>query len=346
MKIYHLLAKQPILKPISGDKINEINFLKALSTFAEVYYNNQRFLPDEPDFGLDAEEIYEPMDGCDIYYVRNNIEVFEKIKGRKIWFSYPYDEEGFKTANAVSTFNLAWKEGLDTFHQDPSRYDFFCNAFPKNMIQPKGVINVKQVLGDHFESKHGTHLHFRYKACFGYGFTIGYFGRIVEETLPKDYLSIIDDLKSEISILNTVFAGSIRVPLEEQSIINVKYIPFEEMPYATSACDILLANEQPEANWAGSAKPLEAMACGVPIIVSKRPARVNQLGEDYPLYYSSPQELKELILKLYKDSVFYKEVQSRLIAKARAFYPEQIAGYLKQELETFIAKNPLESRLK
>jgi len=336
MKIYHLLAFQPKLEANSGDRINEINFLKALSQFAEVYYNNQRFLPDEPDYGLTATEIEEPRTDCDIYYVRNNIEVFKKIKGKKIWLSYPYDEDGFREADAVSAFNEAWRSGLEHFHQDPEMFDFFCGAFPKDMIPPKKVINIRQVLAEHFEPKQGSQLHFRYRACFGYGFTVGYFGRIVEETLPVGYLSILPELKKEIPELNTVFAGSIRIPLEEKSIINVKYIPFEEMPYATSACDILLGNEQPEANWAGSAKPLEAMACGVPFVMSRRPARVNQLGEDYPLFYDTKEELKELILKLYKDREFFQRISKELIAKAQEFYPEQMGKYLKGEMEKFL----------
>lgn len=336
MKIYHLLAKQPRLVPNAGDKINEINFLTALAEFAEVYYNNQRFLPYEPDYGLDATEIQEPRTDCDIYYVRNNPEVFRKIKGKKICLSYPYLAEDFEEADAVATFNQAWKEGLEQFHTRADAYDFFCGAYPKDMLAPKKVINIQQVLAKQFSPKQGTPLHFRYRACFGLGFTIGYFGRIVEETLPRDYLSILPELRKEIPNLNTVFAGSIRIPIEESSIINVKSIPFEEMPYATSACDILIGNEQAEANWAGSAKPLEAMACGVPFIITKRPARVNQLGEDYPLYYATREELKALILKLYHDKAFYRQQSEQLKAKAEAFYPERMAAYLKSAFENFL----------
>lgn len=338
LKIYHLLTTQKRLQPVSGDRINETNLLIALSQFADVYYNNQLFKPSEPDYGLSDKEIEIPGTDYDLYIVRNNLEVFKAIKGKKIWLSYPYNQEAFEVADAVTTFNQAWKDGLDRFHSDESMYDFFCGAFPKEMIQPKAVLNIKQVLGRHFEPKQGTPLHFRYRARFGYGFTIGYFGRIEEETLPKDYLSIVGELQEKIPELNTVFAGSIRIPLSEKSIINVKTIPFEEMPYATSACDILLGNEQPEANWAGSAKPLEAMACGIPIIVTKRPSRVNQLGEDYPLYYSTAEELRDLILKLYADRSFYEDVRKNIISGAQAYYPENIAAYLQKVITEFIAQ--------
>ena len=40
-----ILGNQPTLNQNSGDKINEINFAKNLSKYFDVYYNNQKFDP-------------------------------------------------------------------------------------------------------------------------------------------------------------------------------------------------------------------------------------------------------------------------------------------------------------
>lgn len=332
MKIYHLLAQQTHLKPISGDRINELNFLDVLSRFASVYYNEQLFDPEAPDFGLKDQPINVPTDKYDLYIVRNNPEVFMQLPHPKIWVAYPYHAEAFAAADAVGTFNDAWKKGLENFHSDSDSHAFFCGAYPKDMVAPKRVVNLRQVLRDEFERKDDTFLNFRYKARFGYGFTVGYFGRIEEETLPKDYMAILPELKTAIPSLNTVFAGSIRIPLNEPSILNVTSIPFAEMPYATTACDVLLGNEQPEANWAGSAKPLEAMGCQVPMVLSKRPSRVDQLGADYPLYYESREELRDLLIRLHRDSTFYTQVQQQMKDRSERFKPKHIATELERDL--------------
>ncbi len=336
MKIYHLLAKQTKLEPISGDRINEITFLKTLSRDHEVYYNNQRFVADQPDFGLNDLPIVAPNGDYDLYIVRNNIEVFLQLPRPKVWIACPYNEEAFKEADAVATFNRAWQERLQRFHSDPDMFDFFSGCYPKDMVAPKQVINLGQVLDESFEPRHGSTGHFRYRARFGFGFVVGYFGRIVDETLPRDYLSILPRLEQEIPELCTVFAGSIRVPLPSRSIRAVRTIPFAEMPDATSACDVVLSNEQPAANWAGSAKPLEAMACGIPILLTARPSRVEQLGGDYPLFYEGRDDLYQKMLTLWRDRDFYEHVRRRMLRTARSFFPGARADELNRTLQELV----------
>lgn len=336
MKIYHLLAKQTKLEPISGDRINEIVFLKTLSRDHEVYYNNQRFVPDQPDFGLADLPIAAPHDDYDLYIVRNNIDVFLQLPRPKVWIACPYNAKAFEEADAVATFNRAWQERLQHFHSDPDLFDFFSGWYPKDMVAPKQVINLGQVLDASFTPRHGSSDHFRYRARFGFGFVVGYFGRIVDETLPRDYLSILPRLEEEIPELCTVFAGSIRVPLPSRSIRALGTIPFADMPDATSACDVVLSNEQPAANWAGSAKPLEAMACGIPILLTARPSRVEQLGEDYPLFYEGKDDLCQKMLALRRDRDFYEQVRRRMLHKARSFFPGARADELNRTLREFV----------
>ncbi|PCJ81368.1 MAG: hypothetical protein COA57_14245 [Flavobacteriales bacterium] len=332
MKIYHLLSSVKRLEPTSGDKINEINLLRALSLFSDVYYNNQYFSSNDPDYGLKEAEITVPSEKFDLYYIRNNIEIFRQLPHPKVWVALPYNEEAFKSADAVLTFNEPWKRGLEQYNDDSKYYSFFSGVYPKKIIAPKKVINIGQVLNEAFQPGINGFPLFRYKAKYGMGFTVGYFGRITEETMPRDYLSVLPQLKKQIQNLETVIAGSIRTEIPDKSIRISRPIAFEEMPCATTACDVILANEQDEANWAGSAKPLEAMGCGIPIILTKRPSRVTQLGEEYPLFYTSADDMAQKIIKLYNDKEFYKEVSRYMIERAQQFYPEARAKDLKQKL--------------
>ena len=109
------------------------------------------------------------------------------------------------------------------------------------------------------------------------------------------------------------------------------------MPSATAACDVLLSNEQPEANWAGSVKPLEAMACGVPIVLSKRPSRVDQLGEDYPLYFNNEDDLAQKVVRLYEDKPFYADVQRYLRERSVRFLAKSRATDLEAKFRALLA---------
>lgn len=332
MKIYHLLSNLTHLAPISGDRLNEINFLKTISHFADVYYNNQRFYPDQPDFGLKDLPIEVPPPGYDLYIVRNNHDLFEQVPRPKVWVAYPYCETAFRDADAVIAFNETWAKGIREFNEKPDYYDFFCGAFPRDMVKPKRCISIGQGLDENFSPKHNSSKTFRYRARFGYGFTVGYFGRIVKETIPYDYLSVLSELERQIPGISTVFAGSVRTAIPSPSVQTASSIPFADMPYAISACHVLLANEQPESNWAGSVKPLEAMGCGIPIVLSKRGSRLDQLGRDYPLFYETASELRNHILRLYNDTDFYDDVRKYLLKRAPAFYtPSRV-----KELEPII----------
>ena len=43
LQIYYLVGKNKALYPTSGCSVNELNFIKSLSKFADVYYNNHYF---------------------------------------------------------------------------------------------------------------------------------------------------------------------------------------------------------------------------------------------------------------------------------------------------------------
>ncbi len=337
MKIYHLLATQPVLNLESGDRINELKFITALSRYAETYYNDQKFDPDAPEHGLNKKEISSPTGQYDLYYVRNNPEIFDALPHPKVCMAYPYYPEAYEHADAILTTTEAWKERLENYNDDPTAADFLSDYYPKKIIPPKKVINIGQILDPCFYPRHGSFLHFRYRARFGYGFIIGYFGRVDNEARPHpDFMAALPYLKKQIPDLCSVFAGNIRTEIPDRSVRVAGKIPYLEMPFANSACDVLLCNEHPEANWLGSGKTLEAMACGVPMVLTPRPARVEQLGETYPLYYRGKDELVAHVMRLFEDRKFYEEVSAYMKERAKQFYPEVMGKKVIEKFEDLI----------
>jgi hypothetical protein len=147
LRIYHLLTKQTTLVPDRGDKINEISFLTALSQFADVYYNEQRFQPDLPDYGIQNKPIRPPKGHYDLYIIRNNLEIFRACPHPKVWVASPYIQEAFEEADAVFTFTEAWKHGLENFNTLPDAAStYFHDNYPADLKVPQKVINIGQTV--------------------------------------------------------------------------------------------------------------------------------------------------------------------------------------------------------
>jgi hypothetical protein len=100
-KIYCLFTDRPTLSPTSGDKINEINFYRALSTFADIYYNDQIIDWTQDEIG-GGDIVRPPSQRYDLYYVRANPRFFLSLPHPKITLAYPYCPESFKTADAIA----------------------------------------------------------------------------------------------------------------------------------------------------------------------------------------------------------------------------------------------------
>jgi len=169
----------------------------------------------------------------------------------------------------------------------------------------------------------------------GYGFTVGYFGRIVENTRPDAFLLCYDALKAAIPSLTLVMAGRVDIPVDRSEIMVLPPIPFAEMPHAVSACSVLLANEQAESVWAGSIKPMEAMARGIPFLATPGPVRKEQLGEKYPLFYTSDDELQAHLKRLYGDAAFYASVKTYLLNRREQYTVAAMAQRLEAQLRPF-----------
>jgi glycosyltransferase involved in cell wall biosynthesis len=343
LKIYALLAKSARLPMTGGDIINEMRFLRALSEFADVYYNNHLFLPDEPGFGLPEGAITPPRQDCDLYYVRANLQIYRACPRPRASLGLPYDEEVFSTADAIFTTTSTWKDMLERYSPDWPPKSWVADWYGDRIVKPKRILDIGQVSDPSFVPRDGHPLAFRYRAMFGYGRTVGYFGRIDKETVPGSYLEVLPELTRRIPKLTTVFAGNIRIPLPREVKV-VKRISYEEMPFAISACDLLLYDCADTGNWAGSGKVIDAISCGVPVLMARRQARYEQMGEDYPLFFDSKQDLMQKMERFFSDEPFREHLRGRVLELAKPFRTPVVARRLEPEIRAIIEASRADDR--
>ncbi|HGF7518522.1 TPA: glycosyltransferase family 1 protein, partial [Vibrio cholerae] len=135
-KIYFLLSSEAYLEPVSGDRINEMNVIKAMLDEYEVYYNGILVKKDDKAFGDKNKIINIPKEGeYDLVYIRNNKDVFLKSPSPKLWFASPYDEDCFNQADGIVCMTKPWKNALSTY--DYEKYDYFKGTYPVDMLAPK-----------------------------------------------------------------------------------------------------------------------------------------------------------------------------------------------------------------
>ncbi len=104
----------------------------------------------------------------------------------------------------------------------------------------------------------------------------------------------------------------------EDSIIYIDYIPEEDLVYLYNTADLFI--------WLSSYEgfgfpPLEAMACGVPVLSTKKTSLAEVLG-DYPIWIDNPEDINEIgekILKILKDENLRKELVEKGLAQSQRF---------------------------
>lgn len=334
-KIYALLASATHLPPQGGDRINEARFLSALSTFADVYYNQQLFKPDAENFGLEDIPIEVPSDNYDLYYVRANKAVFEQLPHPKAYLGLPYDADVYRTADAVFTTTATWADMLQRFSPEYPPKSWRKGWYEDDIVRPRRIINIGQTADSAFRPEPSHFETFKYRAIFGYGFVIGYFGRIGPDTVPNTYYGAVSKLHQNIPHLTTIFAGNITVPVPKHIRV-VERIPYSQMPYAINACNLVIYDCGPDGNWLGSGKVIDAIRCEVPILLPRTAIHLDLLGEDYPLFSSDSDELARKILQFYNDKGFEKDVRARIALLSEELSPQRQIEIIKPKIISLI----------
>lgn len=352
-KIYYLLSDNEYLLPKSGDSITEISIMTALSKNYDVFYNNQLFKPNIRGYGLKKKKITPPNREYDLHIVRSNPRIFKAIYGKKIYFASPYDEKSFASANYISTFTESWTEKLK------DGYDFPYSIYPEGYSTNK-AITIRQVIPDIFFKNNQKNFYkvrnFRKK--FGGSFIIGHFGRVSQSCYPHSFLVVYKRLKKVYPNINVIFCGKSHAVRQLRRDHNIKgfNVSYNDMPYAISACDLILYNYRDgQGHIAGSMKILEAMARGVPILCPKYDARVEELGDEYELFYpyenicktnAAPTQKRfsdqierkmfRLIKRCIDDPEWSSSVGEELKSRANYFSVEKSAERLRLSLDNIM----------
>ena len=353
-RIFCLLRNETELRPISGDRINEIFLAKAMAKNFDVFYNGVKVNPEDEVLGRSDKRFTVPQKGeYDLVYVRANREIFLKSPHPKIWFASPYDKDCFEVADGIACMTEPWKERLKVY--SPEDHKYFDEAYPTNMPAPdfcllfpqsievpdlykitseRNVVQQKNFFAKLFSSKNDSK------------FKINHFGPIRESNYPHQLIRL---LKRESSLLKKVHATAVGPGKKfnlPKCIETKARIPKAKVLSHLLDANAIWYNQHHSGNIAGSLKVLEAMALGKVVLAPKWDARVRELGEDYPFFWQpdltaefSQQDGnhdEKFRLLINSDPDFLAEVGLRLHERSHAFSIDGTATILNREISQFI----------
>lgn len=334
-KIFCQFVGQPRLTPISGDRINEIRFYRALATFADVYYNDERIDWENLEIGR-SSEIKEPSRDYDLYYVRANNEFFKRLPHPKVTLAYPYEAEVFEMADAVLVTTQRWQELLQEHNSSPTAQRKLAKWYPSQIVEPRRLLNIKQTIDPYFCKECPSQPIFEWKARMTNATIFGFFGRITDDTIPFELVEAVAEVRRGLGDSTSplvAFAGSIRTSLPSPSV-NLGNVAYQRMPALLRACGGTLGQSCPDSDFLGSGKFLDSMACGVPIICRPNAVRIEQVGERYPGFYRTQAEARELVRRLCVDDAFGQELRQYLSTSATPFLPSVNGRRIRAEIES------------
>ena len=361
VKIYYLLGTQANLQPISGDRINEINIIKALSKYYDVYYNGELCCETDQTFGRSDGIITPPKKGLyDLVYVRNNKDVFMAAPPPKLWFSSPYDSECFDAADGIACMTAPWRDRLSNYSS--TDFEYFRQMYPKNMATPKCCLLFPQVV--HLPSdatlseiqtnnraprkNQGLLKHLLGIKKSNPALNLQHFGPIRPSNFPHQLAHL---LTTGHKLANNITAECIGPGNKMTIPAPIKTTPRVDPQEAFSRlvnADAIWYNQDQSGNFAGSLKVLEAMTVGVPLLLPKYDARAAELGQDYPFFWeligdditnvNQPFFIKSLENLLDLTDHERKQLSGYLRDRADAHSYETIAPILRDEIDKFMTQ--------
>lgn len=340
--IFYVFKDEPFLSPTRGDRINELYFLQALTKHFTVHYNGIPFSPGDTTAGDPAITVAPPSDHYDLYIVRTNADLFDRLPAPKATMAYPYDERAFASADALLSTTNRWVELLETWN-DSDDHLFGTSWYPARIVRPKKIITIGQLPSPGFSPLSADHPDIqRYRHLYTNApFVIGFFGRLDQNEHAPVYFSAMEKLASTGDDTLTVIANP--YPWEITSTANALHIgnlPHTDMPCAMAACDLTLSGEEPDNEWLGARKVLEAISVGVPVLTMPWSARIEQLGSDYPLFYDSAESLTRLVSKYRADPDFQQAVHDHLTRRREKLTFGTMADTLAEKLRPLLHTRP------
>ena len=155
-------------------------------------------------------------------------------------------------------------------------------------------------------------------------FIVGIGGTVTASSYPDSLLVVMRKLRARFPAKNislVVFALKVLEPLPDESWIHVSSFEKANQADALLSVDLLVNpwREQSQMYFASN-RTLDAINLGIPYLTPRTVARVEQLGEDYPLYHDFcpsngrftdeiERQIESLILKCI-DSNFRNQVRN------------------------------------
>lgn len=359
-KIYFLLSSETYLEPISGDRINEMNIIRAMLGEYDVYYNGVLVKPEDRAFGDESRVINTPKDGeYDLIYIRNNKQVFLDSPSPKLWFASPYDKECFEQADGIVCMTKPWREALSKYNAD--MYDYFGGTYPRDMSPPASCILFPQVIDDSLFHRNEEDRSSNEKTgnisnvikTLINNFVnkkekkkvIRHFGPVRNSNYPYQIIGALKDKKIA-SVLRAECIGAGKKVSLPKEIINIPRIPQEQVLEKLRSASAIWYSQDALGHIGGSLKVLEAMAAGVPILLPRYDARVDELGEEYPFFWDltpgtdiSTESQDDFNKKLFKiinlSEQERKEISEYLIKRALRHSKNNVTKIINEELSKF-----------
>lgn len=322
--LYCLLARSPALEPTGGDKINEARFLRSASAFFDIYYNNKLYSPDDGVFGDPDSPVSAPDRNYDFYYVRSNTDILLRCGHPRITMAVPYDPIAFEAADALIVTTLEWKRLLERRSSDPAARAILSGWYGHEDIDLKPIFFMGQALDPAFRTPPQRRV-LGFRHMFTNGQAFGYFGRLSPSSMPTVAMAGIAAAALFRPEIQFVYGGFVRKPVASKIGVQVPTIDYADMPSAVSACTAVLGNEEQDADFLGSGKIIDAMTAGTPVLAKLNAVRLEQLGEEYPLYYRTRSEAACATMELADASPRYRaELGEIMRERLRAFEPDVV----------------------
>lgn len=313
MRIFYQYGKYKELTPTRGDFITELCIIKAIKKFAEVSSD-------------------ESTGQYDLYYIRNNPNLFMRLPSPKVYFASPFDVGAYNDADAIATFTDVWTKRI----RDGKA------IFGTPGVGPnRNAITIHQVIDDTFKPLQSHEKTRAIRMEIGGDFIIGHFGAVRMSNYPHSFLHILPRLKKKYPGIRVVFAGGRLNPEHQGSVIHKQY-EYNDIPYAISACDLTIYSVRIEpGNFGGSMKILESMACGVPVLSPRFEARVDELSKNYELFHPFKinqgrfsNKIEEImfnkICKIIDDKQLRKKISKRLVKRSKFYSIDESAKRLEK----------------
>ena len=336
-KLYYLLGNVSQISATGGDGINELNLIKFLNKYFDVYYNNQRIDFTQENLGQNKTDIEAPGKHYDAYYVRNNPTIFKQIPEDKlkIYFASPYDEESFARSDLIACPTESWKTMLEKPNEN------WGILYPDDYYTNKAIVFSQKLDPNSIYRKDVEENAFTKYGIDPDSFKICHFGSIRNSCFPSYFLRIYDALSEKVKKqISVIFVGTTSASLNILDDIDnfyfIQNIDFTKVNDFINSSDLLLYNQRDfQSEYAGSNKVVEAIVCEKPILACRSNAREQELGRDYPLFYNlrykPPDDPKNTFQDSWiDDSEVIRCAQLiKMMATSSSFY-EEVINYMKR----------------